>query len=191
MKEIEEQQRQDREAINRSLRRAGSRNCENDRGNALISFVVEFGSWDDQPEGRYVGDTKLRSYEVIAYFPLHRILGAEEPNRFTRAVEIGAGIGAFRLHGGTIRERDWWRGSIAIRSRIIPAELFPGIENVPRRWRKALQSVQYRIGGDWLPGQFDRTAFNDQDFEGSTDFVATRGVQIDLGTLACAFLPCR
>lgn len=160
--------------------------CGVDRSRTVVSLVLEFGFWDDQPK-RYIGDTRLRSYQAIAFFPLHRALGPSvQPNILTRSIEIGVGVGAYRLHGGTVREQDLWRGSVPLRSRIIISELVPAVSKLSNRWRKALQTVQLAFGADLLPGRLRSESFNGLNVDEEWDFVPSRSVQVDLGALVRA-----
>ena len=176
-----------------------NRMCFAGRENALFSIVLETGQWNDEPDGRYEGDTDLKLFQGVAYFPLHRVLGGlADPSRVARAIELGTGIGAYRLSGTTIREPQWWRGSIPFRVRIIPSELFYGNSSYEfdaaarerARGKKALRAVlqafQFRFGGDLLPGALTSIPFNGLDVNENTEWLWTTSVQIDLGALVWA-----
>ena len=136
--------------------------------------------------GRYSGDTHLKSFELIAYFPVHRIFGTGIPG--DAGDELGAGIGLFKLtgtHGRSIRTTGGARFHCGA-----PAPdralLRQGLEENPKL-RRALQAIQLRAGWDFLPGTISSASFNGSTIgEASNEFVATAGVQFDLGTLLWA-----
>src|SRR5262245_5295651 len=92
--------------------------CRADRSNTLFTLQLEMGFWNDNPDpDRYSGDTSLKSFELLAYFPVHRIFHTDI-NRATRATELGAGIGFYKLSGPTVRDPDYLRGAIPLRVRL-------------------------------------------------------------------------
>jgi hypothetical protein len=162
--------------------------CKADRSNTLLTLQLEMGFWDDDPDpDRYTGDTSLKSFELIAYLPVHSLFKTEI-NRFTRATDLGAGIGFYKLSGQTVRDPDYVRGAIPVRVRLLPSELFFGKDAKPNpKLRRALQALQVRAGWDFLPGTITSASFNGlPNGESSNEFVFTFGVQYDLGTLIWA-----
>jgi hypothetical protein len=155
-----------------------------DRSNTLVSLHVEFaaGGWNDRPGDRYAGDTDLSDYLLVAYSPLLWHLGLKAPAG--RAIDVGAGFGAYRLTGSTIADPSgaWWRGVVPLRVRVMPLVFFS--EGRPPRIQKALQALQFRAGWDFLPGAIDSRSFNGlPPGRDSGEFVGTFGFQIDLGSL--------
>ena len=162
--------------------------CRADRSNTLFTLQLEMGFWNDNPDpDRYSGDTNLKSFELIAYFPVHRIFRTEI-TRVTRATELGAGIGFYKLTGPTVADPDYLRGAIPLRVRLLPTELFYGKDSKANpKVRRALQAIQVRAGWDFLPGTISSASFNGlPNGQASNEFVATAGVQFDLGTLLWA-----
>jgi hypothetical protein len=158
--------------------------CTADRSNTIFGLQLEMGFWNDNPGTRYVGDTSLKSYQVIAYFPLHRIFSTEV-NRATRAIEVGAGLGLYQLTGDTVVEPEWWRGSVPIRVRVMPSEFFYSKSSTKNpQVRRALQGIQFRAGWDFLPGVISSEAFRGlPPNQVSNEFIKTYGVQFDVGSL--------
>lgn len=167
----------------------GLTRCKANRTNTMFTLQLEVGFWNDNPDpDRYTGDVTLNSFELLAYLPLHQF-GAPA-NRATRAIELGAGIGVYKLSGDeTVVDPDYWRGSIPLRVRLIPSELFFGTDaRVSPRARRVLQAIQLRAGWDFLPGTISSDSFSGlPPGKTSNEFVATAGVQFDVGTLISAF----
>jgi hypothetical protein len=162
--------------------------CKADRSNTLVTLQLEIGIWDDDPDpARYTGDTTLKSFELIAYSPVHTLFRTEI-NRVTRATDLGAGIGFYKLTGPTVHEPDYVRGAIPLRVRLLPSELFFSENSTTKpKVRRALQALQFRAGWDFLPGTISSTSFNGlPSGESSNEFVGTFGVQYDIGTLIWA-----
>jgi hypothetical protein len=146
------------------------------------------GFWDDDPDpARYSGDTSLKSFELIAYLPVHSLFRTEV-NRVTRATDVGAGVGFYKLTGATVHDPDYVRGAVPLRVRLLPSELFFGNDSKKNpKLRRALQALQVRAGWDFLPGTISSASFNGLPIgETSNEFVGTFGVQYDLGTLIWA-----
>lgn len=159
--------------------------CKADRANTVFGLQLEMGFWDDNPDpARYSGDAHLKSFQLVAYFPVHKIF-ATDVNRATRAIEFGAGLGAYKLTGQTVIEPDYWRGSVPLRVRVMPSELFFGKDSKKSpQLRRALQAIQVRAGWDFLPGTVSSDSFNGlPSGKTSNEFVKTVGVQFDLGSL--------
>jgi len=163
------------------------RKCSADRTNVITTVSGEFAGWNDkQDPTRYTGDTRLKSFLVIAYSPVFRPF-SERGNFLTRSVDVGTGFGAYHLTGTTIADAsgEYWRAVIPVRLRIIPSELIgaPGLKN-KKKLRKFLQAIQYRFGYDFVPGTIVSTSFNNfPTRQTEREWIETKGVQVDVGTL--------
>lgn len=177
--------------------------CLPNRANNVVSVQLEYGQWDDHPD-KYVGDTDLRSIMAVVYVPIERILTANwnKPlSRSSRWLEVGAGIGAYGMSGDTLRDKDLWRGVVPFRIRLIPSEIFYigrrdahrsldpeyRTDDADGRWRRFLQTFQFKLGFDLVLGTMSRDLFTPEELSRSdkpTEFVGTYGVQFDLGALA-------
>lgn len=171
-----------------------ARRCRYDRRNVRYAVVLEAGWWSDRTNANYADAIRLTTVQSVAYVPL-RIWNRESDNRVLRSVELGAGLGAYRLTGpGVVDERnDLWRGSVPLRIRVFPSELLLSAKWLGDRslqTRRLLQAVQFRAGGDFLPG-----LLSPDDFvltPGSTarasrnEWVGTWGFTVDLGAILWA-----
>ena len=176
-----------------------TRGCRLDRANVVASIHYEGGRWDDTPDD-YSADTKLRSYLAIVYIPVPRFYTRGDLPRYSRAIEVGIGGGAYQLTGSTIRDKNLWRGVVPLRLRMIPSEILWEMarDGAPMRYdtaswkarvRRALQSIQYRVGADWVLGEWDPEPFTVAKPSGRNELVPTHGFEIDLGLLARALRP--
>jgi hypothetical protein len=178
-----------------------TRGCRLDRSNVVASIHYEGGRWDDTPND-YGAETKLRSYLAVIYIPVPRFYTRGDLPRYSRAIEVGIGGGAYQLTGSTIRDKNLWRGVVPLRLRVIPSEIVWEMakDGAPMRYdtsgwkaraRRALQSVQYRVGADWVLGEWDPAPFVVAGAQpsGRNELVPTHGVEIDLGLLARALRP--
>jgi hypothetical protein len=175
--------------------------CRSDRENAVTAIVFEYGRFDDrhsEHEDRYTGVTRLSNAQLIAYLPLHRLLGPDvPPTPVTRAIEFGAGAGFYHLTGTTVKNTEEWMPAIPLRIRIIPAEFFykdPGDRSDTGSTKRHLwQAFQFKVGWDYIPTKArwnellqstgGGTGFQDSD---SQELVGTWGFQLDLGQVAWA-----
>lgn len=180
------------------------RKCRVDRSNNLLSVQLEVGRFKDDLKGdRYEGTTNLTSISAIAYLPIERLLvwDWKRPlSRAGRAVELGMGVGAYGLRGSTLRDDDMWRGVVPFRLRVIPSELVYALvkqgrakaglnvalnpRTEPNRWRRLLQSFEYRVGRDLVLGTLDSDLFGDAGpttTDQTHEWVSSHGFNVDLG----------
>jgi hypothetical protein len=175
--------------------------CRSDRENTIAAVVFEYGRFDDKDsehEDRYTGVTRLSNAQLVAYLPLHRLLGADvPPTRITRAVEFGAGAGFYHLTGTTVKNTEAWMPAVPLRIRIIPAEFFyknaGNAADTGSTRRHLWQAFQFKVGWDYIPTKArwnellqstgGGVGFKDSD---SQELIGTWGLQVDLGQVAWA-----
>lgn len=163
-----------------------SRRCRYDRSNVRYSVVLEAGWWNDQPNAKYDGNIAITSMESVAYVPLQKAFGRNNA-RLLRSIEVGGGLGVYRMSGPGVVDRDYWRGAFPIRVRLMPSEWLPNAWHKNQRQRRFLQAIQIRAGWDYLPGFLASSQFVVTPGGGATDskdeWVPTYGITLDLGAV--------
>jgi hypothetical protein len=174
--------------------------CRSDRENTITAIVFEYGRFDDKDSGhedRYTGVTRLSNAQLVAYVPLHRLLGTGvPPTRVTRGVEFGAGAGFYHLTGTTVKNSEEWMPAIPIRIRFIPAEFFyknaPNAADTGSTRRHLWQAFQLKVGWDYIPTKarwgelLQSTGSGGFENSNSQELIGTWGLQVDLGQVAWA-----
>lgn len=174
-----------------------ARLCRYDRRNVRYAVVVEGGRWSSDPNENFEGAFRLITAQTVLYTPLRR-WDRDGDNRVLRAVEIGAGLGAYRLTGSGVGEddREFWRGSVPFRVRLILSELLMDDDWLARRslqTRRVLHALQFRFGYDFLPGLLNPSEFRVSPGRdpgaSSNEWLKTYGFTVDLGAIFWASKP--
>lgn len=175
-------------ALRATLERSGW--CRPDRANVRYSIGVEKGWWDAEPNARYDGDVHLDTYFVVLYVPIQRVVTLKAPplnTKWTRAFEVGAGLGAYKLYGSAVRDHDYWRMAVPLRVRLFPSNLFstPDDRAELSKWQRVLGAIELYAGYDYIPGALPGAAFRLTDAVSPTqlsrrEFVFVRGITINI-----------
>lgn len=169
--------------------------CHFDRDDAKIAIHFEYSpTLDDRPEERnpaerYQGDTDLIGYRGVVYTPVGFGKGLSTSwGRALQRVEVGVGLGAYRITGDTLLKDSLTPWVAPVRVRVFPVEFIYALvsKGGVRAYRDApwgrryARVIEYRAGWDVMLSNLDPNDFRvAKPKAGRGEWIPTGGFQVD------------